>query len=189
MAPCILASDPFALAGGQGDLAVDGQRKLERNARTPELEPRQSAAERGRDRAAANAELHLDSGVPQASYALARGTRIWIAQCNQDAFGLRRNQEVRAGRATGTVVRARFKRHVNGRSGSLLARLFERNLFGVGPSAGCRRTLPDDFAAADDYATNVWIGRASAASILAERHRFCHEATVRGYIPSWFSMF
>ncbi len=39
----VLARDPFALPGGQGDLAVERQRKLEGNSRTSDPQPREPA--------------------------------------------------------------------------------------------------------------------------------------------------
>ena len=76
--PRVLACDPFALARGQCDLPVDRQRKLQRDARTPQLQLRQPPSERLPPRLAADTKRHLDTGLAQASNAFAGGPWVGI---------------------------------------------------------------------------------------------------------------
>src|SRR4051812_5960671 len=80
MAPRILAGNPFALARGERDLAVDRQSELQRHARPAELEASQPAGERPPGLVAAESQLHLDTGSAQAADSLPRRARIGILQ-------------------------------------------------------------------------------------------------------------
>ena len=168
----------------QHEAAVERQRGLQRNQRTPLANPpgeRLVQATRFGACAGSATAIDLNSGGAQFLQSAARNSGIGIDHGGDDARDACGNQRARAG-ARASRVAARFEIDVHGCAARVLAGGFERNDFGVAQAVVGVEAFGDHFAVAHEHRADHGIGAGepppARGELQSSRHEFLIMAAV-----------
>ena len=119
-----------------------------------------------------------DARIVQAGDALPLGARIGIMRCNHHPVGPGIGQQIRAGRPTRAVMRARFERDEDRGPLQRAGQLRQRLRFGMGAATGLGPAARDDVPLAGDDAADMRVGPGAATPPLPQKERGGHNVPI-----------